>query len=103
MRGARDCSDGALKRWMLRVIRVCLRLGHSARCSCGSYLARLSSGNEPNGVASDRRLLAVLPFRNPGRPGDACFAVGVTEEVTRSCRAVPSTDHIRDKMKVKIR
>ncbi len=50
----------------------------------GSYLVlsgRLSSG-EPNESASDRKMLAVLPFKNLGRPEDAYFADGVTDEVT---------------------
>jgi serine/threonine-protein kinase len=42
---------------------------------------RLSSG-EPNEVVSGRKMLAVLPFKNLGRPEDAYFADGVTEEVT---------------------
>ncbi|HEV8364494.1 MAG TPA: protein kinase, partial [Gemmatimonadaceae bacterium] len=51
----------------------------------GGYLVlsgRLSSGSEPNERASDRKMLAVLPFKNLGRPEDAYFADGVTEEVT---------------------
>ncbi len=51
----------------------------------GGYLVlsgRLSSGSEPNEGASDRKMLAVLPFKNLGRPEDAYFADGVTEEVT---------------------
>jgi serine/threonine-protein kinase len=50
----------------------------------GGYLVlsgRLSSG-EPNESASDRRMLAVLPFKNLGKAEDAYFAEGVTEEVT---------------------
>lgn len=49
-----------------------------------TYLAvsgRLSS-DAPNEVASDRKMLAVLPFKNLGSPEDAYFADGVTEEVT---------------------
>jgi len=51
----------------------------------GGYLVlsgRLSSGSAPNADASDRKMLAVLPFKNLGRPEDAYFADGVTEEVT---------------------
>lgn len=50
----------------------------------GGYLAltgRFSSG-APNETATDRKMLAVLPFKNLGRPEDAYFADGVTEEVT---------------------
>lgn len=50
----------------------------------GGYLAltgRLSS-DAPNEDASGRKMLAVLPFKNLGRPEDAYFADGVTEEVT---------------------
>ncbi len=51
----------------------------------GGYLVlsgRLSSGSKPNEGASDRKVLAVLPFKNLGRAEDAYFAEGVTEEVT---------------------
>lgn len=50
----------------------------------GGYLVlsgRLSP-DEPNEATSDRRMLAVLPFKNLGMPDDAYFAEGVTEEVT---------------------
>jgi len=49
-----------------------------------TYLAlsgRLSLG-EPKEGAADRKMLAVLPFKNLGRAEDAYFADGVTEEVT---------------------
>lgn len=50
----------------------------------GGYLAlsgRFSSG-APNETATARKMLAVLPFKNLGKPEDAYFADGVTEEVT---------------------
>jgi serine/threonine-protein kinase len=52
----------------------------------GGYLmlsGRLTPRSEPNEVAvADRKMLAVLPFKNLGRPEDMYFADGVTEEIT---------------------
>ena len=40
------------------------------------------AGRERGAAGSERKMLAVLPFKNLGRPEDAYFADGVTEEIT---------------------
>lgn len=83
---------GAIRPSALDVRRLLRRMHHRAALSgaflavvlLGGYLVlsgRLSLGAPEDGAA-DRKMLAVLPFKNLGRPDDAYFAHGVTEEVT---------------------
>ncbi|MGQ0647750.1 MAG: protein kinase domain-containing protein [Gemmatimonadaceae bacterium] len=74
-------------------LRALLRRVHRRAALSGALLAVVLLGGylvlsgrlslaAPNEVAADRKMLAVLPFRNLGQADDAYFVDGVTEEVT---------------------
>jgi serine/threonine-protein kinase len=69
------------KHWQAKLVGVAIGVA-----LLGGYLVATGrlSPKAPNGdlVATDRKMLAILPFKNLGKPEDAYFADGVTEEVT---------------------